>query len=545
MLSCLLPDSDFIEFSEAVLNESNGQIVCTAATTQITAACPICGQPAVRIHSNYRRRLADLPWAGIPVQIWLQVRRFFCKNSVCQRKIFCERIPTLAAPWARRTQRMADAQRAIGLTAGGSGGARLCAALAMDAGIDLLLALIRNVELSEPATPQVLGVDDWAKRKGQTYGTILVDLERGDVVDILPDRTAESLEQWLKAHPGVEIISRDRAGAYAEGAKRGAPDAIQVADRWHLLKNLTDAVYKALQQHQSAIERRLVQSQTEGEAPAVASKTELLSPASIDAAEPSAADLARQQRIEKAQTLHGQGWTHKAIAAQLSVCPKTIGRYLKRELPLAPLRRSRRGSLLERYKPYILERWNGGCHNAAQLCREIQAQGFPGQISIVRTFVGELRRVSGIAPGVRNTPGKPVTQDPSKRPPTVRTLAFLVVRPPDKLNEEEQEYLKRLIHVHPKVQTTVELARTFAAMVRQRQVEELDGWLDEAATSHVSSLRSFATGLRQDVAAVRAALSLPWSNGPTEGHVNRLKCLKRQMYGRAKLDLLRLRMMAA
>lgn len=544
MLPCLLPDPNLIAVDEVILGENNGQIVCIAVATQMTAECPICEQASARIHSSYRRQLADLPWAGIAVQIWLQVRRFFCNNTVCPRQIFCERIPTIAAPWARRTQRLAEAQQAVGLTAGGSGGTRLCTALAMDAGIDLLLALIRKVQLPERPTPRVLGIDDWAKRKGQTYGTILIDLEQGYVVDLLPDRTAESLAQWLKAHPGVEIVSRDRAGAYAEGTKQGAPAAIQVADRWHLLQNLSDAVYKALQPHQPAIERTLVQGQTNDSDHATDAKT-TLSLSDNPTAKPSGADAVRRQKVEKAHELHQQGWTQKAIADYLGTCPKTVRRYLKMNLPLHPARRAGRTSRLDRFRPYLLGRWNAGCHNATQLFQEIRTQGFRGQISIVRAFVGELRRASGLPPKVRSAPAKRLVNDPSKRPPTVRALAFLVVRPPDQLDEVETAYVDQLIQVHPQVQTAVELARQFAAMVRQQQADELESWLDKATTSHVPALRSFATGLRRDEAAVRAALSLKWSSGPTEGFINRLKTLKRAMYGRAKLDLLRQRLLAA
>jgi transposase len=387
-----------------------------------------------------------------------------------------------------------------------------------------------------------LGVDDWALRKGQTYGTILVDLEQGCVLDLLPDRTAAGLAQWLKSHPGVEIVSRDRAGAYAEGARQGAPDAIQVADRWHLLKNLTDAIYKVLQKHQSAIERKLAQTQ-----PAMECKDKPIAPESLpdaypDIVQPSAADVARQQRTKEAHQLREQGWTNRAIATRIGVCPKTVTRFLNTELPRTPLRRSRRKQLLDPYRAYLIERWNAGCHNAAQLCREIQAQGYSGQYSIVRHFAGTLREKSGLPPRIRNAKGATIRRDPSQRPPTLRMLAHLIGRSPDKLDEQEQEYVHQLSAIHPKLQVAIELAKDFATMVRCRQVDKLNLWLAKAKTS---LLCRFAAGLRQDYVAIRAALSLPWSNGPTEGHINRLKCLKRQMYGRAKLDLLRQRLLAA
>jgi transposase len=288
------------------IEEESKQITCTVSTIGSVASCPVCKMGTMRLHSHYQRRLADLPWAGIPVRIHLQVHRFFCDNPGCTRKIFNERLPGIAAPWARRTCRLAECQQAIALATGGSGGMRLCTALAMEGGIDLLLGLIRQRASPEHPTPQVLGVDDWAMRKGQTYGTILVDLEQGNVVDILPDRTAESLAQWLQAHPGVAIVSRDRAGAYAEGARVGAPEAIQVADRWHLLKNLSEAVYKTLQQHHAAIEQMLRQSSSQAVSRERSPVADAVTPDVVLTQPSTAADRARQQRVEEAHPCAGQ-----------------------------------------------------------------------------------------------------------------------------------------------------------------------------------------------------------------------------------------------
>jgi transposase len=337
------------------------------------------------------------------------------------------------------------------------------------------------------------------------------------VMDILPDRTSETLAHWLQVHPGVEIVSRDRAGAYAEGIRVGAPDAIQVADRWHLLKNLTDTVYKVLQQHHAATEQAF--RPTAG--PAVSQeKSPIPDSVSPDIAlthQPTAADSARHQRVQEAHRLHKQGWSTKDIAQHLGVCTKTVRRHLNQSLTLVPLRRSGRMRLIDPYRPYLLERWNAGCHNASQLCREIQTHGYAGQLTMVCEFICYLRQASGLPPRVRRLTGEPVKIDPSVRPPTVRALAHLVVRPPDKLDAVEQKYLAKLAAVHPKLKVVMDLAQEFATMVRQRQPEQLAAWLEK---SHITPLRSFATGLQHDIAAVQAGLSLPWSNGATEGHIN-------------------------
>jgi transposase len=243
---------------------------CDDVITMVVAAigdeahCPLCDQPSARIHSHYTRLAADLPWNGVAVRLRLTTRRFFCPNDDCQRKIFTERLPELIAPYARRTLRLTEALELIGFALGGEAGARALGGLSMRASPDTVLRVIRAATLPEQEPPRVLGLDDFALRRGRAYGTILVDLERRCRVDVLPDRTAETLANWLGAHSGVEVISRDRGGAYAEGSRRGVPAAVQVADRFHVLVNLREALERLLTRKHRALREAAAALTTEG-----------------------------------------------------------------------------------------------------------------------------------------------------------------------------------------------------------------------------------------------------------------------------------------
>jgi transposase len=456
-------------------------------------------------------------------------------------------MPTVVEPWARRTLRLAAAQRTIGLALGGAAGARLATALTMPSARDTLLSLVRRTVVRCSSAPTKVGIDDWAWRKGQTYATILIDLDTHRPLALLPDRSPACVAGWLRAHPGITVVSRDRWQGYAEGITQGAPTAIQVADRFHLLQNLGTTLLRVLQQHQRAIERHLKTAQG-ATAEGVAESTTM--PASAPACR--MVRRAREQaertaiwraRVAEAHQLHAQGWLQRAIAAHLGLHPRTIRRYLRQDPTTAQRIRRRRQRLLDPYQAYLVERWNAGCRTAVQLFREIQAQGYQGQLTTLRDYLAELRHAQGIPPYARALPPGITPVISPRKAPTVRQLAGLMVKPSSSHDADARAVLAEVRQVHPDLDRVVTLAQDFATMVRERQAERLDAWLEHATASGIAALRNFAMG-RQDAAAVNAALRLRYSNGPTEGQINRLKLLKRQGYGRAQLDLLECRLLA-
>jgi transposase len=505
-------------------------VVIRAVRSQ--AACPACSSLSARVHSRYIRTIADLPWQGVRVRFRLHTRRFFCDQSSCRRQTFSERLPDTVAPYARRTVRLNEALRAIGFALGGEAGSRLAERLSLTASPATLLRRVRQSASSAATTPRVLGVDDWAWRRGHHYGTILVDLETHRVVDLLPDRTAEAFAAWLEAHPGVEIISRDRAGSYAEGARLGAPQARQVADRWHLIGNLSEALTRCLEQHASALHTAWNEV-----IPLPEPSVELLPvpPRS------NKAELLRQQRrshrlqrYEQVLHLHQSGVTQEDIAQQLRIDTKTIRRYL-RAGAFPEIAQRRRHTGVDRWMPYLEQRWAEGCRNAAQLWREIQEQGFRGCQTTIRQWMARLRGPA--LPG-----GQSKDSLRQQVPPSPRQTTWLLLHPDSPRSSEQQSYCELLLRRSPDLAHVVELAQRFLELCRHRSQELLEPWL---AAAKLTGLRSFALGIERAQPAVEAACRLPWSNGPVEGQVHRLKLLKRQGYGRAKFDLLKQRVLKA
>jgi transposase len=528
----LVPDAGEVVLDHLRI-EGNCRLVMVLRAAGEACCCPVCQQESRRVHSRYKRRLRDLPWEGIPVRIELRVRRFFCDGEDCGQQIFTERLPNTVKKYARRTCRLSASLEQITLALGGSAGSRLAQQLGILAsGSTLLRQLRRKVIAPSARAPRVLGIDDWAWRKGHRYGTILCDLERGKVVDLLPDRSSESTAQWLRTHPGTEIVSRDRASLYAQAATAAVPHAVQVADRWHLLHNLSEALVSALIPHH----RLMVEAaQASTSRPEAAANLAVLPSdmAKLNSRSQKMQQHNRELRLasyEEVMEQVGKGATQHEIAHDCGLGIRTIRRWIRaRGFP--ERRPADRRSTVDQHCEYLEQRWNEGCHNATQLWRELRARGFTGQCPIVRTWI---RRRYGSRSS--RTGQEPSLHSPPRISP--RQTAWALLKQP----ESTQSYLEELCRRSSEIAICASVAREFVRIVRQRDAVAWKNWKEGAKTS---LLASFAKHLCMDEAAVLAALQHPWSNGPVEGHVHRLKLIKRSMYGRAKFDLLRLRVVNA
>ena len=523
------------------------RIMLRVAATTATARCPACQLPSRRVHSRYVRAVADVAWGGVPVTLRVRVRRFLCGNTACPRRIFAEPLPHLVDRYARRTRALCAALQRIGLALGGAAGARLAAALGLPAGRTALLALIRAAPQPAGEPPRVVGIDEWAWRRGHRFGTIIVDLERHVVVELLADRAADSTAAWLRRHPGIAVVVRDRSGLYADAASRGAPGATQIADRWHLVHNLAEGLEEFLLQKRAALRAAaaLPGEAIEGVGDATPGP---LTPSRPRRGQQRAEEASRQrharlvEQYETIRRLHAAGADVADIARRVGTSRRTVYRY--RDLPEPPApkcpHRPPRQRVLTPYEPYLLQRWHEGCHNGMRLYRDVRARGYAHGASNVMRFVAQLRR--------DEADGRPAgaSQRAQAAPtPTARHVAGLFLRRLADLKPEQRAYLERVRQADAALATAYRLTQDFAAMVRERQGARLDAWLAEADACAVPALQRFAKGLRADLDAVRAGLTETWSNGPTEGFVHKLKLLKRQGYGRAGFDLLRQRVLCA
>ena len=521
--------------------------------------CPSCGRVSRSGHGSYWRRADDLPCFGQRVRLAVRVRRFRCRNPSCPRRTFAQRLPELIAPRARRTRRLARAQAAAAVALGDEAATRLLGRLGMATSATTLLRLVRALPLPPPLTPRVVGVDDWAMKRGLTYGAILVDLERRCVVDLLPDRTADTLALWLRQRPGVEIIARDRSTELARGASLGAPAAVQVADRWHLLANAKAMLERWLAGVHGRL-RRLAPLGSKVEEPP--GRRLMAYPRTVAEAAAGAASRARWRALyEEVGRRRAAGQSLSAIRRQMGLARATVRRFAHAESFPGRAGRAPCQSILDPHVGWLQEQLAAGKDNASALWRELRERGFGGGPRQVLHWVNQRRLLPS-----KRTPycRRPVT------PPrgavdaiaasvlaSPKQMAWLFLQPDEVPPSSPEAAALAQAGQDPEVARVTGLTGEFVGLVRAGSLNagddqsradlpaRFDDWLERAAACGVAALATFAAGLRQDGAAVRAALTLPWSSGQVEGQVHRLKLLKRQSYGRASFELLRRRVLLA
>lgn len=516
---------DFPGFRAVSVQTVESVVYVTLETTTEAGCCPSCGVESKHIHSYYVRSLRDLPALGRPVRLRILARRFRCLVSECRRKTFCERLEGMAKQHAQRTDRLTATLQSLILSSSSPTGARLAQQMGIETSARTLLRVVNHGEHHVPA-PRFLGVDDFALRKGHSYGTLLCDLETGTPIDILPGRLAGPLTEWLKAHPGVEVIARDRATAYADAARAGAPNAVQVADRFHLVKNVSDALKEIVDRQPWSVPAPKVMP-VSPIVEVVPSQKSTTRQAMLRA---EAAER-RQARYDIIQQRLAMGESLRAICRATGLSRATVRKYVRSAgVPERAVRRHH--SNLDPFADYLRERWSVGCHNVRQLYREVVGLGYAGSESMLRTYVRAWREKPSCSSGEHQARVNQVVW---------KDLRWTILRPKEHLRTEDAHLLAEFLHMHPQLEQAYGLVQAFREMLKEHRVEELDHWLSEASQSGLPPLQRLAKSLANDRAAVLAGIELKWSTGPVEGQITRLKLLKRIGYGRASLPLLRAR----
>ncbi|MDP9792450.1 transposase [Catenuloplanes nepalensis] len=533
------------------IHEADGRIVIEARSGRDRVACPDCGTESARVHGRYHRRLADTALAGRSVVIRLLVRRLVCREAVCARVTFVEQIPGLTSPHSRYSPPLRAALTVIGVALAGRPGARLARKLGMPVGRDTLLGLLRAAPLPQPGTVTALGVDDFALRRGHVYGTVLLDMDTHRPVDVLPGRDADPLAVWLREHPGAEIICRDRAGAYAEGARAGAPDAIQVADRWHIWHNVGEAVDKTVTAHHACVRAAMTLEAGQATSPVPdagpqpacdaepAAEPEPAAPAaepdgSLDVCGRERSLVVRtRERYTAVQQLLADGASLAEICRQLELDRTTVRRFARAtSLDELLAKAVNRTSLLDGHTQHLTSRFAAGVTNAAVLHAELTALGFTGSVQTIRRWLHPLRAAAPAAP----QPMRPAVPKP-------RHITRWIMTNPQHLAPDQHTQLTDVLASCPELQAVAGHVRDFADLMNKHRGDRLPDWMLRVQADNLPALHSLVTGLRRDLDAVTAGLTMTWSSGPVEGAVNRIKTIKRSMYGRAGFDLLRRRIL--
>lgn len=497
-----------------------------------TALCPECLKRSKSVHSCRRRRIQHLPCSGQALWLVFAVRHWYCSNPACSRKIFAESLAPFAGARQQSSQALQNLQRQLGLIAGGEAGRRAATAAGLRSSADTLLRRVINTpETKPPGTPHV-GIDEWAWHRGHRYGTLIVNLDTHRPLVLLPGRDQRTLAAWFRKYPEIQVVSRDRGGIYATAAREGAPQARQVADRWHLLKNIGDALERMMYRHMPLI--RLVAGEL---SPKKSPEPERVQPAPYIRRPERLKQQTRNtrhQRWVEVITLHKNGCGLRQISRTTGLSRVTVRRWLQSGTFPEMSTRPRKPGLLDPWHEWLEEQRESGNHNGSQIWREMVAKGFTGSETTVRDEVAKWRKG-----------GSTSVTAPARLPSASRVSRWLV---PWRIIRGEENYASRFIGLmcekEPQLKIAQQLALDFYRILKTKNKQQLGRWLSNVSESGPVELQRVAAGMEADAAAICEAITSRWSNGVVEGHVNRLKMLKRQMYGRAGFELLRRRVMS-
>ncbi|MBO3752548.1 ISL3 family transposase [Streptosporangiaceae bacterium NEAU-GS5] len=486
------------------LADTGEEIRIRARTPGGPVACPGCGAETARVHGYHERNVTDIPLDARRVRVVVRIRRLVCPTRGC-RQTFREQLPGVLERYQRRTTRLASQIGAVVRELAGRAGARVLSALAVCLSRHTALRVLLRLPLPRPAVPRVLGVDDFALRRRHRYATVLIDAETRQRVDVLPGRTADVLEAWLRTHPGVRVVCRDGSGAYAEAIRRALPDAIQVADRWHLWHNFSEAVLKEVAAH-SACWATAGPPLQDGKRAATT-----------------------RERWQQVHDLLGNGVGLLECARRLNVSLNTVKRYARVSEP-ERLRRAPqyRPTLVDPYRDYLKRRRaDDPAVPVMHLFEEIKALGYSGSFNLLYRYITQGR------------------VEADRLPIAPRRLARLLLTRPASLTDEHRRLLDDLSAACPEMIALARLVRGFAGLLRpcEGNADRLDAWIAIVRAADLPHLHAFTRGLDQDRDAVRAAVTLRYHNGGTEGVNTKTKRIMHQMHGRAGFALLRHRIL--
>ena len=507
-------------------------LIVSLHATPLCVPCPQCGTAGSRIHSRYTRTVSDLTCVGQRLILKLLVRKWVCPSDSCPQRIFAEQFAGVVRRYARMTDRLIKALQSIGVTTNGADGACLSSSLAMPTSAKTLIRRVLELPLPKEGRIRAVGIDEWAWKRGSCYGTILVDLERGRIVDLLPERSVESSTDWFKKHPKVEIVSRDRGKIFRAAADAGAPQAKQIVDRFHLQKNFGEALEKFFSHRKRLL--KSVAQKLGGKTPSKPSTSCTPSATEQEHEEHYAERVRRHKKIWK---LFRAGYKKEDIAQMVGVGSRTVYRVLSHEQPPTRHRSHWTHHRADPYLPYLTKRWNEGCHKARALYEEIVAQGYPGSLRAVERIVAQFRPHGA----------EPITKQAitlARSAPSPRNTALMIVRRAEKRTKDQTMFIDQLCKSDPTAATAYNLAQAFGSLLRNLEGKAgLEKWKDAVRASGIPELIDFMEGLTDDAEAVVNGCTESWSNGMVEGFVNKVKWIKRSSYGQAGFPLLQRRVL--